>query len=105
MDTGDFDIARVFRSSPDLPRIRIAILDTGYDPESRFFSLSVRQNRLKEWKDFTKFNLEPIDEDGHGTYVVSLAMRMAPAADIYVARVAKNSDGLREAGKSIADVR
>ena len=104
MNTACFDIARMFRLRPSPPRVRIAILDTGYDPASSFFSLGIRKNRLGDWKDFTRPSAVPIDEDGHGTYVVSLAMKMAPAAEIFVARVAKHSHDLPKSAKNIAEV-
>jgi subtilisin family serine protease len=104
MDTGRFDLALRFRNNPNTPRVRIAILDTGYDSNSPFFSLAVRRKRLVKWRDFAKDSPEPVDDDGHGTHMVSLAMKMAPAADIYVARVASSSAGLQDARQDIADV-
>jgi subtilisin family serine protease len=104
MDTGLFNLPRRFFSSPNTSRVRIAILDTGYDGNSPFFSLATRHKRLILWKDFAKDGLEPVDDDGHGTHVVSLAMKMAPAADICVARVASSSVELQNAGQDIAEV-
>ncbi|KAJ9152004.1 thermostable alkaline protease precursor protein [Pleurostoma richardsiae] len=45
---------------------------------------------------------DPQDTDGHGTYMVSLIMRVAPHADVYVARVAKDSKSLLDAGPNVA---
>jgi hypothetical protein len=56
------------------------------------------------WKYFAKDRPEPVDCDGHGTLVVSLAMKIAPAADICVARVATNSADLGKASHNIAKV-
>ncbi|KAK4964402.1 hypothetical protein LTR28_003759 [Elasticomyces elasticus] len=81
-------------------RIRVAILDTGYDRGSIFFRNRSRRSRIKGWKDLVDGLPEAEDTDGHGTHVVSLVMKMAPAADIYVARVAKNTDGLQDASKN-----
>nr|RBQ96670.1 hypothetical protein FVER53263_11628 [Fusarium verticillioides] len=83
-------------------RIRIAILDTGYDPGAIFFN-RYRSRRLKDWKDFIELGQPtPKDEEGHGTHVLSVLMQVAPAADIYVARVAKNTSELQNSTESIA---
>lgn len=46
----------------------------------------------------------PNDNDGHGTYVTGLAITVAPLADMYMARVANDSDGLENASENIAKV-
>lgn len=84
--------------------IRVAILDTGYDPEAVFFSVSGRRQRLKGWRDFVASSDVPIDETGHGTHTVALVMKAAPFADIFVARVAKEKGSLRNATENIRDV-
>jgi hypothetical protein len=48
---------------------------------------------------------EPVDTDGHGTHLVSLIMRIAPEADIYVARVAESSARLESCRAKVAKVR
>lgn len=85
-------------------RIRIAILDTGFDPESPFFSSRVRNARVKGWKDWVSNSPEHQDQDGHGTHVMSLAMKIASEADIFMARVAKGAEDLQEASQNIAEV-
>lgn len=85
-------------------RIRIAILDTGYDADAEFFQPRARRNRLIEWKDWVEDAKKPQDCDGHGTHLVSLIMKMAPEADICVARVANDRRGLDNAGESVAEV-
>jgi hypothetical protein len=85
-------------------RVRIAILDTGCSAECSFFDPMARMNRLKGWKDWVDGKAKPEDVDGHGTYLVSLAMTMAPTADIYVARVARDSSGLARADANVAEV-
>ncbi len=96
----------VCRCTQSQARIRVAILDTGYDRNSIFFWNSSRKSRVRGWKDWVgnlpKARAE--DLDGHGTHVVSLVMKMAPAADIYVARVAKDTDGLQGASRNVAEV-
>jgi hypothetical protein len=46
------------------------------------------------------------DEDGHGTHVLSLAMKVAPAARLFVCRIARGREAqdLRNASGNIAEV-
>lgn len=94
-----------FRSNTTLKRIRIAILDTGYDASSQFFTAAPRKERLIKWKDFVEGQEQPLDCDGHGSHVLSILMKVAPTADICVARVAKNAEDLENRASSIAQVR
>ncbi|KAL7936124.1 subtilisin-like protein [Trichoderma chlorosporum] len=96
-------ITKQFRSNISLARIRIAILDTGYDARSPFFTSSPREKRLLKWKDFVDNHELPVDDDGHGTYTLSLLMKIAPAADICVARIAKNTEDLTNRVSNIAE--
>lgn len=85
-------------------RIRIAVLDTGYDPDAVFFNRG-RKRRLQGWQDYVdKGQLHAKDEDGHGTHVLSVLMKVAPAADIFVARVARDTPDLENATGNIAQV-
>lgn len=97
-------IIRQFAGNKSLPRIRIAILDTGCDTESQFFNAPARKNRLEKWMDFVDNQTQPCDFDGHGTHVLSLLMKIAPAANICVARIAKNSEDLRDRASEVAKV-
>ncbi|RGP78854.1 peptidase s8 subtilisin kexin sedolisin [Fusarium longipes] len=83
-------------------RVRIAILDTGYDADAIFFQPTMRRNRLVKWKDWVENAKSPSDCNGHGTHLVSLIMMMAPEADICVARVAKDPRDLENASEAIA---
>jgi len=85
-------------------RVRIAILDTGYDPDAVFFQPPSRRSRLVQWKDWVDDARQPEDCHGHGTHLVSLIMQMAPEADICVARVSKDQKGLARASESVAEV-
>ncbi len=98
------DRSRISSAAQTPPSVRIAILDTGYDDEAIFFQVNARRRRLKGWKDFAANSETPVDENGHGTHTLALLMKVAPLADIHVARIAKDRDGLREAGDSIAEV-
>ncbi|KAL6822099.1 hypothetical protein J3E69DRAFT_382661 [Trichoderma sp. SZMC 28015] len=83
--------------------IKIAVLDTGYDCESAFFHPRIRQRHLKGWKDLVASSKDPLDENGHGTHTVSLIMKVAPLADIYVARVAKDPASLGDSVQHVND--
>lgn len=84
--------------------IKIAILDTGYDDDAVFFHHPYRCSRMKGWKDWVDSSITPQDCNGHGTHVVSLVMKVAPNADIFVARVAKDTEGLQHASENISEV-
>ena len=85
-------------------RTRIAILDTGYDTQATFFDNSARKGRMAGWIDYVSDSARPVDDHGHGTRIVSLLMKLAPFADIFVARVAKDSAHLEDCDENIASV-
>lgn len=90
-------ISGLGKRSEGLPaRIKIAVIDTGYEETVPFFHSPLRRSRLI-WKDWVKDSLDPTDTAGHGTHIVSLIMTIAPEADIYVARVAEDQKGLEGA--------
>lgn len=99
-------VVTAFDTQPELKdaRIRIAVLDTGYDPDAIFFDRD-RSPRIRGWKDCVeRGQTERKDEDGHGTHVLSVLMQVAPAADIYVARIARSTPDLPESSANIAEV-
>lgn len=63
-----------------------------------------RSSRIKDWKDWVDKSDSFEDCNGHGTHAVALAMKTAPAAEIFVARVAKNREDLQGASENIAKV-
>ncbi|PVH73169.1 subtilisin-like protein [Cadophora sp. DSE1049] len=79
-------------------RVKIAILDTGIDlshPDFKEDQSASRMNRrIKTPEDFLDPGEKAFDTCGHGTYCVGLLRRVAPEADIYVARVAKDFKGV-----------
>jgi hypothetical protein len=94
-------------SNPATP-IKIAILDTGCNTDADFFStFTADDERLDgdHWYDWVRNEARPIDEHGHGTAIVTLMLRMVRNAEIFVARVAKDTEGLQHAEDNIAEVR
>lgn len=98
------EIFALYRAHKSIQRTKIAILDTGYYDDSQFFSK--RKSRLSSghWKDFVGDSPAPVDDDGHGTHVLSIAMKIAPSADLCVARVTKNSKDFVGSHQRIAEV-
>jgi hypothetical protein len=80
-------------------KIRIAILDTGIEEDNAFFKGVKRTRRekdspLKDRKSFTG-GLNVADSFGHGTDVASLILKVAPEANLYIAKI---SEGQEEEG-------
>ena len=74
-------------------RVRIAILDSGLDPENPFLveEQQLANPRIKEARSFVQ-GTEPYDirdEIGHGTHALGLLLKAAPCAEIYVAKIAR----------------
>lgn len=92
-------------SQKHLSPLKIAILDTGYDGDAPAFCIPGLSQRMRGWRDFVSKSPTPIDSDGHGTHLTALLLRVAPSAEIYVARVTDNSSGLANAKRNISQVR
>ena len=85
--------------------IRVAILDTGCQRDMAFFQDSHRSERLRGWKDFTSAGSESeTDAFGHGTFMARLLMHVAPIVDVYLIRVAKNTEDLENNQEKIGKV-
>jgi len=73
--------------------VRIAILDSGLDPENPFLieDQQLANPRIKEARSFVHGTgpHEVRDEIGHGTHALGLLLKVAPCAEIYVARIAR----------------
>jgi hypothetical protein len=94
--------------SDTLP-VRIAVLDTGCDIKDGYFDGpgAGQDERLDgHWLDCVEESYDMVDEDPdkHGTAMVTLLLRLLPHADIFVFRVAKNTDDLGMAQNRIAQV-
>ncbi|KAE8448458.1 hypothetical protein EG329_009523 [Mollisiaceae sp. DMI_Dod_QoI] len=91
-------------------RIRIAILDTGYDETASFFHHRPHRIRIKGYRSWLdkdpsaqdKSLPAPQDCSGHGTHATALLLSIADRADIYVARIANSSEELSSATLNIA---
>lgn len=104
------ELETVVASDGSIPAkpIRIAVLDTGFDDEALFFDLpenSRSLNRVKGWRDFVDSADHWQDTNGHGTHLVSLVLTVAPKAEVYVARIARDTDDLGDASENVAQVR
>jgi hypothetical protein len=73
--------------------VRIAILDSGLDPENPFLieDQELANPRIKEARSFIHGteSHDIRDEIGHGTHALGLLLKVAPCAEIYVARIAR----------------
>lgn len=92
--------------SPGNPpaQVRIAVLDSGCDNNAPFFLHPENGPRLREWKDWVDGSDQWQDCHGHGTHLVSLIMKIAPEADLFVARITKSPDQLSDAAGTVAKV-
>jgi hypothetical protein len=61
--------------------ITVAVLDTGIDLQNKWISAKI--GRIKCWPSRASCN----DTDGHGTHVAYLLMRLAPSANIRIAKI------------------
>lgn len=76
--------------------VKIAILDTGYDANAPSLLDIPGAARRIHWKDFVSSkpglpSPKPVDQDGHGTHLLTVILQMQCLADIYVARVSETS--------------
>jgi hypothetical protein len=101
-------LTTIIESKPARP-VKVAIFDTGCDIDHAFFNgpgNEHRDNLLERWWDCLNESEEPVDDDcdRHGTALTALMLRLAPGAEVYVVRVAKNRAGLSAAKATIAKV-
>lgn len=69
--------------------VRIAILDSGFDRDNPF--LFTEEKRIKGVQNFIDDvrSQDVQDEAGHGTHALGLLLKVAPCAEIYVAKIAE----------------
>ena len=89
--------------------VRIAILDSGYDPSNSLLFNADRQldPRIKDARNFVHGTEvgDVQDELGHGTHALGILLKVATCAEIYIARVANRMTLGRESYDAIAKVR
>ncbi|EGP87251.1 uncharacterized protein MYCGRDRAFT_93376 [Zymoseptoria tritici IPO323] len=88
--------------------VRIAILDSGLDPDSPFLieDQQLATPRVREARSFVRGSeiYDVRDEIGHGTHALGLLLKVAPFAEIYVARIARQETLDSDAYNDIAKV-
>jgi len=99
------DVGKLYRGKKKeaRSRIKIAILDTGYLPERLDKSTDLQR---VHWKDFVANDAaQPCDAsaDSHGSTILQLVKRIAPDAEIFVARIARVSGDLRDISPRTGD--
>ncbi|PYI26891.1 hypothetical protein BP00DRAFT_450761 [Aspergillus indologenus CBS 114.80] len=96
----------VVRQKTVKTRTCVAVLDTGCNLATEYFQGDKeRPAQIKGYKDFitgAEGTQSMSDSDGHGTFMATLVAEVTLFADIYVAKVAENSDMLRSSQKRIA---
>lgn len=86
------------RLKPKEGGLKVAVLDTGINMEMPY--ISARRGRIKCWPSSSACR----DEDGHGTHVAYLLLRLAPHARILVSKVSKSNLLVDADIQTIADV-
>ncbi|KAK5656655.1 hypothetical protein OQA88_4635 [Cercophora sp. LCS_1] len=87
-------------------RIKIAVLDTGFQPSKAVGDNFAEQGRIRatESQSFVS-GTEPkelaqsgwrIDQDGHGTDVATIVLKVCPLADVHVAQVFRSRKDLQD---------
>ncbi|GFF44406.1 uncharacterized protein PAC_01091 [Aspergillus udagawae] len=84
----DERVPQVIDDCLETPKVKIAILDTGIDLKNDF--IRVNKTRIKGLESWIDDGNKSGDLFGHGTHTAGLLLRVAPTADIYVARVVAN---------------
>ncbi|OIW25726.1 hypothetical protein CONLIGDRAFT_708490 [Coniochaeta ligniaria NRRL 30616] len=89
-------------------KIRIAVIDSGFKRKNPLLQAVNTPNRIVDSKSWVENDVE--DEFGHGTVAAYLLLKIAPAAEVYIARVSKgksipleNIRNITEAIKHAAD--
>ena len=91
----------------NLQQVRIAILDSGFDPSNPLLINDDGQldSRIKGIQNFVPgaghFDIQ--DEIGHGTHALGLLLRFATCAEIYIAKIASQDTLSRDSYDTIAE--
>jgi subtilisin family serine protease len=84
--------------------VKIAILDTGADLGHPLLQPFKQAGQLGEHWDFVGKKEKIVDETGHGTHCLYLALQTAPRAKVYMARVFQRSVSDSATANAIAEV-
>lgn len=88
-------------------RVKVAILDTGFNRQSSLFK-EARRRLLPQaeidFKDYVGTSRRPVDKTGHGTRVMSLLMEVIQNVDVWMARVFETNEGTEETESRIVEV-
>ncbi|KAF5702336.1 intracellular serine protease [Fusarium globosum] len=86
--------------------VRIAILDSGFDPNLHFVKTNEGHidPRIKDFRNFVvgQDELECRDEIGHGTHALGLLLKVATCAEIFIARIANQATLGRDSYSAIS---
>ncbi|RBA22818.1 hypothetical protein FPRO05_01165 [Fusarium proliferatum] len=86
--------------------VRIAILDSGFDPDLHFVKTNEGHidPRIKDFRNFVagQNELECRDEIGHGTHALGLLLKVATCAEIFIARIANQATLGRDSYSAIS---
>ena len=93
------EIKREVPRGIEIKPIRVAILDTGINMSTPFFTSEARRLKVQARADFTVNGsraTSDIDNDTfkHGSLMAQLLLEAAPSADVYIARIAENTNAL-----------
>ncbi len=83
-------------------KIRIAVLDTGIDPTDPM--IRAASSRIIDKRSWVGSAENYTDKYGHGTHVTRLLLKIAPAAEIYVAKITDGKNVDPEDMSRIAEV-
>jgi subtilisin family serine protease len=83
-------------------KVRIAILDTGINAENPEITKYMRQISFQE--DFTGSSMGVTDRVGHGTNAAALIFKVAPKAELCIAKVVASREATDLTSKHIAEV-
>ena len=72
-------------------KLRIAVLDTGIDTDAILFETALYNGRIKACS-FVGKPEEYHDSHGHGSHVARILLERAPAAELYIAKIAKGKN-------------